>query len=199
MKQQVIVIHGGNAFNSYKAYITDLKKKKIDFARLKKIGWKDTLGERLGEKFEIIRPEMPNKMNAKYAEWKIWFEKFSPIIKNNVILVGHSLGGIFLAKYLSENKFSKKIKATLLIAAPYNTKKEHPLADFIITKKLDLFGKQGGEIIIYHSKDDKVVKFSNCKRFQEALPEVRSSIFVDKGHFNQEEFPELITDIKSLV
>jgi predicted alpha/beta hydrolase family esterase len=198
MKQQIVIIHGGNAFDSYKKYLADLKRKKLDLERLTKVGWKDTLAERLGEEFEVLRPEMPNKMNAKYIEWKIWFDKFKPFIKHNAIFIGHSLGGIFLARYLSENKFPKKIKATLLVAAPYNTKKEHPLADFIITKKLDLFAKQGGEIIMYHSKDDNVVKFSNYKRYQEALPEARAVLFFKKGHFNQEEFPELITDIRSL-
>ncbi len=62
---------------------------------------------------------MPNKTNAQFEEWKIWFEKFIPFLNDGVILVGHSLGGVFLAKYLSENKFPKKIGGVFLVSAVY--------------------------------------------------------------------------------
>jgi hypothetical protein len=51
---------------------------------------------------------MPNPMNARYNEWKILFKKIVLLLDDNVILIGHSLGAIFLVKYLSENKFPKK-------------------------------------------------------------------------------------------
>jgi hypothetical protein len=38
--------------------------------------WKKWLAEGLSQHYEVMRPDMPNTMNAKYAEWKIWFEKY---------------------------------------------------------------------------------------------------------------------------
>src|SRR3954471_15685612 len=108
-KQQVIFIHGGETFDSYQEYLSFLDNLSLDISRLKAKKWKNTLQDKLGVDYSVILPQMPNDLNAKYAEWKIYFDKFLPYIKDNVILIGHSLGGIFLAKYLSENLFPKRI------------------------------------------------------------------------------------------
>ena len=141
---------------------------------------------------------MPNATNARYAEWKIWFDKIVPLLDEEVIFIGHSLGGIFLAKYFSENDYPKKVKATMLVAPPFNTPTEHPLVDFNIETNLGKFEEQGGKIFLYHSKDDEVVPFSNCERYQKELPEAQYNIFEDRQHFNQNEFPEIVEDIRSL-
>ena len=75
MKKQIIIIHGGETFETYKQYISFLKSIEIDFEKMTSEGWKDTLGKKLGRGFEIVLPRMPNSFNAKYLEWKIWFEK----------------------------------------------------------------------------------------------------------------------------
>ncbi|MDP3052495.1 MAG: alpha/beta hydrolase [bacterium] len=202
MKQQIVLIHGGNTYKTYREYLSFLKKKKIDFERYKnaKSDWKKTLGGKLGKKFEVISLDMPNKANAKYAEWKIWFEKFIPYIKTGVILVGHSLGGIFLAKYLSENKFSKKIRAVFLVAAPYDTEDTgESLADFILPKKLSKLSQAAENIFIYQSQDDPVVLFVNALKYKKALPQAKMRIFKNRGHFNQASFPEMIKEIKKLL
>ena len=146
-------------------------------------------------------PSMPNKANAKYAEWKIWFEKGMPYFQKEVVLIGHSLGGTFLAKYLSENKFPKKIRATLIVAAPFDTKhrqKSKSLSDFILPKDLHKFDAQGGKLLLYHSKDDLTVPFADLGKYRAKLKTAIPRIFTNKGHFNQEEFPELARDIKNL-
>jgi len=199
MKKQVIIIHGGWVFKRYKEYIDYLKRHKIDFKRLKEKDWKETLSDRLGKDFEVILPKMPNPMNARYKEWKIMFEKLFPFFKNNLILLGHSLGGIFLAKYLSENKFPKKIKATFLVAAPYDDKTiKDFLGDFKLPKKLDKFQKQSGKIFLYQSKDDSTVPFADLEKYKKSLPKAEIVIFQKKGHFTQVEFPEIVKHIKKL-
>lgn len=137
-------------------------------------------------------------MNAKYNEWSILFKKIAPLLKNNVILIGHSLGAIFLAKYLSENKFPKKILATLLISAPYDNNLNESLGDFKLSKNLNRLSKQGGKIFLYQSRDDQVVPYNHVKKYKKALPNAIVREFKNRGHFNQTKFPELVKDIKSL-
>ncbi|MGC9611011.1 MAG: alpha/beta hydrolase [Minisyncoccia bacterium] len=199
MKKQVVVIHGGDNFDSYKEYIKFLKGFKIDFERFKKRNWKESLRQELGRGFEVVLPKMPNPTNAKYLEWRIWFRKIVPFFKKDVILVGHSLGGIFLAKYLAENKFPKRIKATFLIAAPFDDKDaDYSLVDFVLPKSLKKLEKQGGKIFIYQSKDDPVVPFADFGKYKKALPNAYAVAFKNKSHFSQEKFPELVREIKRL-
>lgn len=199
MPQQILVIHGGDAFNSYEEYIEALKAKTVNLERETTKGWKAQLGERLGADYQVLTPQMPCKQNAKYSEWIIWFEKHLPFLRDGVILIGHSLGGIFLTKYLSENRVPVHIKATLLVAAPYNTPTEHPLGDFVLTALLQQFEEQAGSVILYHSADDFVVPFSNAERYAQALPNAELQRFENRGHFNDEAFPELEKDIQRIV
>ena len=202
MKRQVLVIHGGDSFGTYRQYISFLKKWKIDFEdyRHPKKKWRDNLGKGLGKDFEVIIPRMPNNLNARYLEWKIWFDKFVPHLKSGVVLVGYSLGGIFLAKYLTEKKFPVKIAGTFLVAAPFEDHGSDPdgesLVDFKLPKKLDGFRKQGGRIFIYHSKDDPIVPCFHADRYEKVLETATKRVFADRGHFWQSTFPELVRDIK---
>ena len=199
MKKQIVVIDGGDAFNTYEEYLSFLRKKEFDFNRLNKRGWKETLSEKLGEGFEVIIPKMPNYANARYLEWKIWFEKLIPFLEDEVTLVGHSLGGIFLAKYLSENSFPKRVRAILLVAPPYDTEgTDDSLVDFTLLRAPSNLTEQSGKIFLYHSEDDPIVPFSNLRKYEKELPSAKVRILKDRGHFLQEEFPELVEDIKGL-
>ena len=200
MEQQVVIIHGGTAFNTYKNYISFLKNREITLDRLRlQRDWKDTLSEKLGKNFDVLSPRMPNGTNARYKEWKIWFERIIPFFKQNVIFLGHSLGGIFLAKYLSENTFPVKIKATILVAAPFDDEDSgESLSDFKLPPSLKKFSEQGGEIYLIQSKDDSVVRFGELEKYKQALPEAKTMAFKDREHFNQEFFPEIIKLIRTL-
>ena len=198
MKKQVVVIHGGDTFETYEEYLNFLRSYKIDIERYKsnKSDWKPWLRQRLGGDYEVILPIMPNKTNAQFDEWKVWFKKLIPFLHDNVILIGHSLGGTFLAKYLSENRFEKKIKAVFLVGAVYDKDDDgYSVVSFSLPEKLNL---QTVNTMIYHSKDDPVVPFSTLGQYKRSLPKAQTRIFEDRGHFNQERFPELAQDIFNL-
>ena len=198
MKKQVVIIHGGDTFGTYEEYLNFLLKYSIDIERYKfdKDDWKKWLREDLGEGYEVILPIMPNKTNARFEEWKLWMDKIVPFLNDDVIFVGHSMGGSFLVKYLSENKFPKKIKAVFLVSAMFDYDDDgYSLQSFSLPEKLDL---QTDKVYLYHSKDDEVVPFRSMTNFKLKLLNAVTRIFEDRGHMNQETFPELATDIKDL-
>lgn len=199
--KQVLLIHGGDVFETYEESLNYLKNRKIDFEKhgLKKKYWEDKLADRLGAEYQIIRPEMPNKRNARYEEWKIWFEKFFPFLNDELILVGSSLGALFVAKYLAENTFPKKLKAVFLIAGPFgDNPPEFRLLDFSLPPGLEKLGQQAEKIFLYHSKNDDTVPFQSLSKYQQALPKATVRVFEDRGHFNIEELPELVEDIRNI-
>ena len=196
MKQQIFVIHGGDAFNTYEEYFSALEKIEVNLEKLQKKSWKDSLPENLGNDYSVYLVKMPNAFNAKYKEWKLWFEKYLPLLNDNLILIGHSLGAVFLAKYLSEENISRKIKATFLVAAPYEYDENRKLPEFVIEKPLLKLAEQAGELYMYHSKDDPVVPYFEFEKYGAQLPNAHMKSFEDRQHFNQETFPELIEDIR---
>lgn len=198
MRQQIFVIPGGDAFATYDEFIAFLKDYEVSLNRLRTVRWRSKLPDSLGDGFDIFVLEMPNRYNAKYLEWKIWFEKYLPLMDETIILIGTSLGAVFLAKYLSENSLSKNVRATFLVAPPYSRDGEKELPEFGITTPLKKLEEQGGKLFFYHSKDDPVVAFSELTKFQHELPNATYRIFEDRQHFNQEDFPEIVEDIMTL-
>ena len=200
MIQQIVVIGGGTSFDTHEDYLSSLKNKEVSLEKLRpRRDWKDTLVDNLGKNFDVLLPRMPNGTNARYEEWKIWLERIIPLLNKNVVFIGHSLGGIFLAKYLSENIYPKTIKATILVSAPFNDANgEESLADFKLPPSLGKFAKQGGMIYLFHSYDDPVVPFEQLGKYKKALPNAKITALNGREHFNQEAFPEIVKLIRTL-
>ncbi|MFZ1360501.1 MAG: alpha/beta hydrolase [Candidatus Saccharimonadales bacterium] len=193
--KQVVIIHGGNSFDSYESYINDLKSMEIDYNRLKlQQKWKPWIAEQLPEA-DVLLPTFPNDFNAVYDEWKIYFEKLLPLLHDDVQLVGHSLGAMFLAIYLNENPLPRPIRRLILIAGGYGDETTEELGSFNISSAQNVI-KSANEIHLFHSKDDPVVPFTELAKFQADLPTATSHIFDDRGHFNDATFPELLELIK---
>lgn len=197
-KTQIIIIRGGMTFKSRKDYLHYLKTREISLKE--KISWAvDYLENKLGKNFEIIRPRMPLMDNAKYEDWKIHFERYIPKLRSNLILIGSSLGGIFLAKYLSENKFPKKIAATYLVCPPFDNtlSSEDLVGGFKLHSDLSMLEKNSKNLCLFFSKDDKIVPVSHAKKYEKKLKNAKIIIFESKnGHFQISKFPEIIKMIK---
>ena len=143
---------------------------------------------------------MPLQDNARYNDWKIYFERHIPHLRNNVILIGGSLGGIFLAKYLSEHKFPKKILSTYLICPPFdNTLDEEDLVGgFKLKSNLSLIEKNSKNLYLLFSKDDDVVPVSHAKKYEKKLNNAKVIVYKSKnGHFKISKFPEIVRMIKN--
>ena len=198
-KIQIFLIHGGMTFKNKKDYLHFLKTREVSIEG--KIRWTDEFFKKnLGKNFEIIKPRMPLQDNAKYEEWKIHFEKFFPQLENNIIFIGSSLGGVFLAKYFSENKFPKKILSIYLICPPYNNSLpgEDLVGGFKLKKDLSLLEKNSKNLYMMFSKDDDVVPIAHAEKFKKKLKSANFIIYQSKnGHFKISEFPEIIKMIKT--
>lgn len=187
-------------FSNRKAYLDYLKTPKISFVP-KRLNWsQDYLDKELGKEFEIIRPRMPMQDNAQYNEWKICFESYFPYIKDNVILIGNSLGGIFLAKYLSEHKFPKKILSVYLVCPPFDNTlgdKEELVGGFKLKSDLSLLEENSKNLYLMFSKDDDIVPVAHAEKYRNKLKNAKIFIYKSKnGHFKISKFPEIVKMIK---
>jgi len=203
-KQQVFYIHGGESYESHEDFLDRLLVRDIrDLPSAPKYTkWTKTLADELGEEYEVFMPQMPNGMNAKYVEWKIWFERHFEYLHDGVIMIGCSLGAMFLYKYYSENQLPFKTKELILMASPVPEllpAEEKDCGDFVyLMADLNKLIKQSQHSTIMHSKDDFVVPYEHALKYKEVLPEAELVTFEDKNHFLVEELPELVERIRDL-
>lgn len=197
-KIQILYIHGGMTFKNKTDYLRFLKTREITIE--KKIRWSDDYLEKaLGKNFQIIRPRMPLQDDAKYSDWAIHFERHFPKLQNNIILIGASLGGIFLAKYLSENKFPKKILATYLICPPFDNTLpgEDLVGGFKLKANLSGLEKNSPKLTLLFSRNDDVVPVIHAKKYATKLKRAKIVVYKHiKGHFQITRFPEIVKMIK---
>ena len=190
-KPQVCIIHGGTVYESDEEYQQALRDITLSYDRLLYApSWKNWLAEQLPD-HDVLLPSMPNKINAKYDDWALYFSKVVPFLQPDATLIGHSLGGIFLAKYFTENPPAKPFAKLILIAAPYDDETGESLRGFKLTDAsalADMFS----EIHLLHSSDDPVVPFTEKDKYLRDLPEAKVRVFEDKQHFNEPSFNELL-------
>jgi predicted alpha/beta hydrolase family esterase len=198
-KIQVLTVHGGMTFKNEKDYLHYLRTKKVSMK--KKVYWApDYLEKALGKNFEIIAPRMPLQDNAKYRDWKIFFERYIPLLRNNFILIGSSLGGVFLAKYLSEHKLPRKALSVYLVCPPFDNSLpgEDLVGGFTLRTDLSLIEKNSKNLYLLFSKDDDVVPVTHADKYRKKLKNGRFVIYKNKnGHFNVSKFPEIVKLIKT--
>ncbi|MFZ4632292.1 MAG: alpha/beta hydrolase [Patescibacteria group bacterium] len=199
-KPQIFFVHGAESFRTYTDYLSYLKNREVSLGKW--VNWRDAyLDKHLGRDFEISRPRMPNPDNAQYSEWKINFENYIKLLRDGVILIGVSMGGIFLTKYLSENKFPKKISALIVVATPYDGSLagEYFGGGFKLKSDISLIEKNCKNVNLFFSSNDEVVPLIHAEKYKSKLKQAKIFILDDKnGHFRVETFPEIVKLVKSL-
>jgi len=141
-------------------------------------------------------PEMPDAYKPDYEKWKNEFERFS--IDEEAILVGHSCGGGFLVRWLSENKI--KVKKLVLVAPWLDPARKRTTTFFDFTIDPTLSERVDTHILISNDDDEDIQVSVN--KITEALPGAKRHDFQGMGHFTYEEmktakFPELLDIIES--
>ena len=143
-----------------------------------------------------ISIEPPFPFRPRYDEWKKGFERFD--IHPDTILVGHSCGGGFLVRYLSEHKDLQVGKVALV--APWINPDNNPnsdTADFFDFQIDPDFPKRTQGVAVFISNDDEPSVVQTVEILQTTVPGLDIQRYVDKAHFTIEsmhtvEFPELL-------
>lgn len=142
----------------------------------------------------------PSSGDTVYREWKRFFEQIlsEELIlssNTNLILIGHSLGAMFLQKYFSiVNEISINFNKSNLYLHLVTCGIEE--GDFSIEKEeWNYINSLGINCSVYQSKDDPVIPYSEYIQISSCLPFCSKYTFESLGHFNCETFPKLIENI----
>lgn len=140
-------------------------------------------------------PEMPVPYEPEYKAWKETFESFP--LDEETILIGHSCGGGFIVRYLSENDV--KVGKVVLVAPWIDPDKYLKTGMFDFEIDENIVAKTKG-ITIFSSTDDMQEVQDSIKILKEKIKDVRVVQFKNYGHFcygdmKTHEFPELLEEV----
>jgi predicted alpha/beta hydrolase family esterase len=77
------------------------------------------LQKAIGSDYDLHCPKMPDPDKPSYARWRIEVAQAIAALPQEAVLMGHSLGGSVLLKYLSEEAVTKRFAALFIVASPY--------------------------------------------------------------------------------
>ena len=131
-----------------------------------------SLSNALGPSYEVRYPRMPLEDSAPYSDWTARIASNLPPRGHEVILVGHSVGGSVLLRYLCEESVEASVTGLFVIAAPFWG------ADDFWTWDEARLPQDAAEklatvprILLYHSRDDDVVPFSHLALYSARVPQ----------------------------
>ncbi len=181
MKRQVVFIHGGGqeAFEEDKKLATNLQ-------------------DVLGADYDVRYPEMPDADSPEYEAWKGRIEKELAALDGEGILVGHSLGGSILLKYLSEENVEKPVAGLFLIAAPYWGAADWEVSEYALQDGFESKLPRELPVFLYHSRDDDVVPFAHLALYTDKLAQATIREFDGRGHQFNDDLTEVARDIQRM-
>ncbi len=141
-------------------------------------------------------PEMPKPYDPIYQEWVKVFEQYS--VSNETTLIGHSCGGGFILRYLSEHPEVTPKRAMLV--APWLDPEPREFSTNFFDFEIDSTLTKRIDIHIFMSSNDPVGgALQSFEVVKKALPNATYHTFSDKEHFDtreyEKEFHELLEEI----
>lgn len=143
-----------------------------------------------------IEPPLP--FRPRYNEWKKEFERFD--LTPETILVGHSCGGGFLVRYLSENKHTRVGKVALV--APWTNPDNYEVSDTADFFDFELdpdFPSRTKGVTVFVSTDDEPSVVKTVNDLETRVHGLNLRKYTDRKHFllqdlGGSEFPELLEE-----
>lgn len=149
--------------------------------------------------FEVIAPELPLSSKEELDMPAIIevMKREVGYLKNDDILLGHSLGGLLVLQYLEAVEMVETPRAVVLVAAPWNVSKPELRRLFVDDLDADVLMWKAREFVIVHSLDDKLVPIEHGRKLAAQLKGRLVEAATD-DHFMGERYPILLETLKQI-
>ncbi|HEY1013245.1 MAG TPA: alpha/beta fold hydrolase [Herpetosiphonaceae bacterium] len=157
----------------------------------------ESLQNSLGPAYDVRYPRMPEDDSSAYADWKAPIERELARLDGEISLVGHSVGGSVLLKYLAATPPATPVAALFLLAAPFWgadefwTWDDGLLPEDAAAKLADI-----PRVFLYHSRDDEVVPFAHLALYAAKLPQATVRALDGRGHQFGDDLSEVAEAIR---
>jgi hypothetical protein len=141
-------------------------------------------------------PEIPSAYKPHYPSWRKEFERFD--ILPDTILVGHSCGGGFLVRWLSEHP--EVTMGAVVLVAPWLDLEREFTTDFFAFEIDSTLAARMSKLVVFNSNDDVQAIQASVRLLRDKIAGLTYREFQDHGHFVEESmegpaFPELLEEV----
>lgn len=157
----------------------------------------DSLRRLLGDDHEIRYPRMPDEGDPNLASWRPAIEREFMALRNDAILVGHSVGATILVETLIGQP-SGKFGAIFLLAAPFAGDGGWPGDGIRFPADLDAHLPEDAPIHLWHGLDDGIVPPAHVDLYAHAIPRARVHRLPGRDHQFNNDLSDIATAIRSL-
>ena len=155
-----------------------------------------SLQKALGGEYDVRYPRMPEESNPDMETWKAKIATELEVLDGGIILVGHSVGGAALLKYVSQENGEKPIAGLFLLAAPSWDREKWNFDDLKLPRDLATKLWWIPRIVLYHNRDDEIVPFSHLALHAARLPRAIVHEGDSGGHQFSNDLSKVASDIK---
>ena len=122
------------------------------------------------EGFEVQIPNMPDTDNPQLKNWLPKLKEVADPPNENLFLIGHSLGGITILRYLEQLDENQKIAGVVFISACINAL-GYPEIENFFEKPINFekIKTKAEYFVIIHSEDDPIVPVKHAHQFKKTL------------------------------
>jgi uncharacterized protein len=149
--------------------------------------------------FEVVAPKLPLSTKDELDLPGIIEEMKSQVgyLKNDDIMLGHSLGAFVVLQYLEAVEMTETPRAVVLVAAPWKVQRAALRGLFIADLDADVLMWKAREFVVVHSKDDELVPFEHGQKLASHL-KAKLVEAENDGHYMEEQYPILLETIKEI-
>jgi len=153
----------------------------------------------LGAEFNVRYPQMPRESEPDMQTWKAKIATELKTLGGEVILVGHSIGGAALLKYLSEEKVEKPIAGLFLLAVPSWDEEKWNFDDLKLPSNLATRLSRIPQTFLYHNRDDEIAPFKHLSLHAVRLPRAKIREAETGGHQFGNDLSSIASEIRKFM
>ena len=157
----------------------------------------DSLGRGLGDGHEVRYPRMPDEADPSYARWSAAIRGELAALADGVVL-GHSVGGTILVNALAERPPERRLRAIVLIAAPFVGAGGWPGGEFELPPDLGARLPREVPVHIFHGLEDQTAPPRHADLYASAIPRARLHRLPGRDHQLGNDLSEVVKVIRHL-
>lgn len=149
----------------------------------------------LGSSYRVAFPSMPTAEDSAFEDWTNVIRTELGKLAGPVVLVGHSVGGSVLLKYLAQQQVPD-VSSVHVLAAPF-----WGADDFWSWEDAELPADAASRLayvprlLLYHCQNDEVVPFAHLESLSQLLPQAIVKVVAGRGHQFGNDLAEVAAEV----